>query len=116
MTLDQPTLRWYVENKWWHNRRLELSTRATYDQRLRLYPLPRFGGQLLVNIACADIQAWLTELKEHKSLKPYYVAQCVLAVRSYLLTTRKHSQQAMEVLRELFTDGAWLPAVDRHAG
>jgi hypothetical protein len=36
VTLDQPTLRWYVDNKWWHNRRLELSTRATYDQMLRL--------------------------------------------------------------------------------
>ena len=84
VTLDQPTLRWYVENKWWHNRRLELSTRATYDQMLRLYLLPRFGDQLLVNIVRADIQAWLTELKEHKNLKPYYVAQCYKLLQTIL--------------------------------
>jgi transposase len=37
-------------------------------------------------------------------------AESFLAVRSYLSTARKHSQQAMDVLRSLFTDGAWLPA------
>lgn len=35
----EPTLRWYVDTKWWPNRRLELSTRATYEQMLRLYLL-----------------------------------------------------------------------------
>ncbi len=37
-------------------------------------------------------------------------AESFLAVRSYLSTARKHSQHAMDVLRALFTDGAWLPA------
>ncbi len=37
-------------------------------------------------------------------------AQAFLAVRSYLSTARKHDQQAMDVLRELFTDTAWQPA------
>jgi len=37
-------------------------------------------------------------------------AESFLAVRSYLSTARKHGQQAMDVLRSLFTDGAWLPA------
>jgi transposase len=37
-------------------------------------------------------------------------AEVFLAVRSYLSTARKHGQQAMEVLRELFTDAAWKPA------
>ena len=37
-------------------------------------------------------------------------AESFLAVRSYLSTARKHGQQAMDVLRALFTDGAWLPA------
>ncbi len=39
-------------------------------------------------------------------------AESFLAVRSYLSTTRKHGQQAMDVLRSPFTDGAWLPATD----
>jgi len=37
-------------------------------------------------------------------------AESFLAVRSYLSTARKHGQHAMDVLRELFTDAAWLPA------
>lgn len=37
-------------------------------------------------------------------------AEAFLAVRSYLSTARKHGQQAMDVLRELFTDTAWQPA------
>ena len=37
-------------------------------------------------------------------------AESFLAVRSYLSTARKHGQQAMDVLRALFTEGAWLPA------
>ena len=84
VVLDQPTLRWYVDNKWWHNRRLELSTRATYDQMLRLYLLPRFGDQLLVNIVRADIQSWLTTLKDDNGLKPYYVAQCYKLLQTIL--------------------------------
>jgi transposase len=39
-------------------------------------------------------------------------AESFLAVRSYLSTARKHGQQAMDVLRSLFTDGAWLPAIN----
>jgi len=37
-------------------------------------------------------------------------AESFLAVRSYLSTAREHGQQAMDVLRSLFTEGAWLPA------
>lgn len=37
-------------------------------------------------------------------------AESFLAVRSYLTTARKHGQQAMDVLRELFASTAWQPA------
>jgi integrase len=84
VVVDQPTLRWYVENKWWRNRHLELTTQATYEQMLRLYLLPRFGDQLLVNIVRSDIQAWLTTLKENHGLKPYYVAQCYKLLQTIL--------------------------------
>jgi integrase len=79
-----PTLRSYVEKAWWPNRRLELSTRATYDQMLRLYLLPRFGDTLLPEIARSDIQTWLTELRDDKKLKPYYVAQCYKLLQTIL--------------------------------
>lgn len=38
-------------------------------------------------------------------------AESFLAVRSSLSTARKHGQHAMDVLRELFTSSAWLPAI-----
>ncbi len=80
----EPTLRWYVDTKWWPNRRLELSTRATYEQMLRLYLLPRFGEHLMVDIVRSDIQAWLTDLKATHKLKPYYVAQCYKLLQTIL--------------------------------
>jgi integrase len=79
-----PTLRWYVEKAWWPNRRLELSTRATYDQMLRLYLLPRFGETLLPDIVRSDIQTWLTDLRDDRKLKPYYVAQCYKLLQTIL--------------------------------
>ena len=79
-----PTFRWYVEKAWWPNRRLELSTRATYDQMLRLYLLPRFGDTLLPDIVRSDVQTWLTDLKDEKKLKPYYVAQCYKLLQTIL--------------------------------
>ncbi len=79
-----PTFRWYVENAWWPNRRLELSTRATYDQMLRLYLLPRFGETLLPDIVRSDVQTWLTVLEDDKKLKPYYVAQCYKLLQTIL--------------------------------
>jgi integrase len=72
------------DTAWWPNRRLELSTRATYDQMLRLYLLPRFGDTLLPEIARSDIQTWLTELRDDKKLKPYYVAQCYKLLQTIL--------------------------------
>ena len=61
VVLAQPTLPWCVDNKWWRNRRLELNTRTTYDLMLRLYLLPRFGDELLINIIRSDVQNWVTD-------------------------------------------------------
>lgn len=36
-------------------------------------------------------------------------AKAFLDVRSYLSTARKHNQNAIDVLRQLFTDTAWIP-------
>ncbi|PWR14117.1 IS66 family transposase, partial [Micromonospora sicca] len=32
------------------------------------------------------------------------------AVRSYLSTAAKHGQDALDVLKQLFTTGPWMPA------
>ncbi|MDA2987171.1 MAG: transposase [Actinomycetota bacterium] len=38
-------------------------------------------------------------------------AEAFLDVRSYLSTARKHGHSAMDVLRDLFTDQPWIPAL-----
>ena len=38
-------------------------------------------------------------------------AEAFLDVRSYLSTARKHNQSAIDVLRQLFTDTAWIPGI-----
>jgi transposase len=39
-------------------------------------------------------------------------AKAFLDVRSYLSTARKHNQNALDVLQQLFTGPAWIPAAD----
>jgi transposase len=74
----------------------------------------RFATDLRVNFtnnqAEADIRMVKLQQKISGGWRSQTGAESFLAVRSYLSTARKHSQQAMDVLRSLFTDGAWLPA------
>ena len=37
-------------------------------------------------------------------------ASAFLTVRSYLSTARKHHQAALDILRNLFSGNAWIPA------
>jgi len=78
-----PTFRWYVENAWWPNRRLELSTRATYDQMLRLYLLPRFGETLLPDIVRSDVQSWLTVLEGRQEAEAVLRGSVLQAAADY---------------------------------
>ena len=74
----------------------------------------RFATDLRVSFTNnhAESDIWMVKLQQKISggWRSQTGAESFLAVRSYLSTTRKHGQQAMDVLRELFTDGAWLPA------
>ncbi len=74
----------------------------------------RFATDLRVpftnNQAEADIRMVKLQQKISGGWRSQTGAESFLAVRSYLSTARKHGQHAMDVLRSLFTDGAWLPA------
>ncbi len=74
----------------------------------------RFATDLRVsftnNQAEADVRMVKLQQKISGGWRSQTGAESFLAVRSYLSTARKHGQQAMDVLRSLFTDGAWLPA------
>jgi transposase len=70
----------------------------------------RFATNLRVsftnNQAESDIQMVKLQQKISGGWRSPTGDESFLAARSYLSTTRKHRQQAMDILRELFTHGA----------
>ncbi len=74
----------------------------------------RFATDLRVpftnNAAKRDVRMVKLQQKISGGWRSQTGAESFLATRSYLSTARKHNQQAMDVLRELFTEGDWLPA------
>ena len=75
----------------------------------------RFATDLRVsftnNQAESDIRMVKLQQKISGGWRAQTGAESFLAVRSYSSTARKHGQHAMDVLRALFTDGAWLPGL-----
>jgi len=55
-----------------------------------------------------DIRRFRLQEKVSGSWRTGAGADDFLTVRSYLSTARKHGRNALEVLRELFTTGAWI--------
>lgn len=74
----------------------------------------RFATDLRVpftnNQAESDIRMVKLQQKISGGWRSQTGAESFLAVRSYLSTARKHGQQAMAVLRDLFASQAWMPA------
>lgn len=61
-------------DRWWPAKRLEPSTRAGGDSRLRVHVRPRWGSVRLIDISRMDVQAWVNELD--RKLSPSMVRQC----------------------------------------
>jgi integrase len=80
----------YVEDEWFPNHQIELTTRQNYRYVLDKHILPVFGGHKMIAILPADIRAWLTSLKE-AGVKPATVKHC-LAVLSAIFTTAFNDQ------------------------
>jgi integrase len=80
----------YVEDEWFPNHQIELTTRQNYRYVLDKHILPVFGGYKMIAILPADIRAWLTSLKE-AGVKPATVKHC-LAVLSAIFTTAFNDQ------------------------
>ena len=75
----------------------------------------RFATDLRVpfdnNHAERDVSMVKLQQKISRGWRSDTGAQSFLDVRSYLSTARKHGQSAMVVLRDLFTDQPWIPAL-----
>ena len=73
----------------------------------------RFATDLRVNLTNNQAESDIRMIKLQQKISGWRSqtgAESFLPVQSYLSTTRKHGQQATDVLRDLLTDGAWLPA------
>jgi len=77
--------------------------------------VPRFATDFRVpfdnNQAERDVRMVKLQQKISGGWRSENGAHAFLDVRSYLSTARKHQQSAMDVLRDLFTGHAWIPAI-----
>jgi len=80
----------YVEDEWFANHQIELTTRQNYRYVLDKHILPAFGGYKMIAIQPADIRAWLTTLKD-AGVKPATIKYC-LSVLSAIFTTAFNDQ------------------------
>jgi integrase len=80
----------YVEDEWFPNHQIELTTRQNYRYVLDKHILPVFGGYKMIAILPADIRAWVASLKD-AGVKPATVKHC-LAVLSAIFTTAFNDQ------------------------
>lgn len=80
----------YVEEEWFGNHQIELTTRQNYRYVLDKHILPAFGGYKMIAIQPADIRSWLTTLKD-AGVKPATIKYC-LSVLSAIFTTAFNDQ------------------------
>lgn len=83
-------LRRYVEEEWFPNHQIELTTRQNYRYVLDKHILPVFGAYKMIAILPTDIRAWLTSLKD-TGVKPATIKYC-LSVLSAVFTTAFNDQ------------------------
>lgn len=69
-----------------------------------------FAVPLDNNQAERDIRMIKLQQKISGGWRSQHGAEAFLDVQSYLSTAAKHNQNAIEILRQLFTDTAWIPA------
>lgn len=75
----------YVEEEWFPNHQIELTTRQNYRYVLDKHILPVFGGYKIAAILPADVRAWLMTMKGN-GVKPATIKYC-LSVLSAIFTT-----------------------------
>jgi transposase len=95
---------------------LELGPAGSLLRRLDEYQddVLRFATDFTVafdnNQAERDIRMVKLQQKISGGWRSEQGARALLDVRSYLSTARKHNQNALDVLRQLFSTTAWIPA------
>jgi integrase len=75
--LGQVTFRDYVEDEWFPNKHLEITTRAAYTSYLNSQFYPAFGDRQLNKISPSVVQDWVTRASQEglspRSVKKYHV-------------------------------------------
>jgi site-specific recombinase XerD len=80
----------YVEETWFPNHQLELTSRQNYSYCLNKHILPEFGGYRLNEIMAGDVRAWVTKLQS-EDVKPGTIKYC-LSVLGAVFTTALNDQ------------------------
>ena len=80
----------YVEEEWFGNHQIELTTLQNYRYVLDKHILPAFGGYKMIAVQPVDIRAWLTSLKD-AGVRPATIKYC-LSVLSAIFTTAFNDQ------------------------
>lgn len=66
----------YVEDVWFPNHCIELTTRQNYSYHLDRHILPAFGGYKTIEIMPADIRDWITKASGD-GVKPATIKSCL---------------------------------------
>lgn len=86
------TLGTYVEDEWFPNHMLEVSSRETYRNRLRLYILPELSTMRMAEITSNDLREWIVKLQGSDfNASPATIEKCKTIVDA-IFTTAFHDK------------------------
>ena len=76
----------YVEEEWFPNHMIELTTRENYRYILNKYVLPELGGIRMVEVLPGTIREWITTLQTEYGAKPPTIQRCKTVVDAIFTT------------------------------
>jgi site-specific recombinase XerC len=80
----------YVEETWFPNHQVEVTTRQVYSYCLRKHILPEFGPMKMVEILPEHVREWVTKMKD-RGLSPALIAENKV-ILSGIFTTALNDQ------------------------
>lgn len=76
----------YVEEEWFPNHVIELTTRENYRYILNKYVLPELGGMRMVEVLPGSIREWITTLQTKYAANPPTIQRCKTVVDAIFTT------------------------------
>ena len=80
----------FVEDEWFPNHLIELTTRQSYSYELHRYILPTFGRLPMVTILPSHVREWVTKLQQD-GVRPPTIRYC-MTILSAIFTTALNDQ------------------------